>query len=61
MPWLNRCFLIVQYFFLLVTNVINILLVKLVKQYVGYFPYVNLSATVSPITRTVLKVRVCSS
>ncbi|PWZ04811.1 DExH-box ATP-dependent RNA helicase DExH14 [Zea mays] len=29
---------------------------KLVKQYVGYFPYVNLSATVSPITRTVLKV-----
>ncbi|KAG8095958.1 hypothetical protein GUJ93_ZPchr0013g36564 [Zizania palustris] len=29
---------------------------RLVKQYVGYFPYVNLSATVSPITRTVLKV-----
>ncbi|TVU47946.1 hypothetical protein EJB05_07564 [Eragrostis curvula] len=29
---------------------------KLVKQYVGYFPYVNLYATVSPITRTVLKV-----
>ncbi|CAN6285195.1 unnamed protein product [Urochloa humidicola] len=29
---------------------------KLVKQYVGYFPYINLSATVSPITRTVLKV-----
>ncbi|OQU93017.1 hypothetical protein SORBI_3001G457800 [Sorghum bicolor] len=29
---------------------------KLVKQYAGYFPYVNLSATVSPITRTVLKV-----
>ncbi|KAG2542539.1 hypothetical protein PVAP13_9NG644400 [Panicum virgatum] len=29
---------------------------KLVKQYVGYFPYVNLSAIVSPITRTVLKV-----
>nr|CAB3501610.1 unnamed protein product [Digitaria exilis] len=29
---------------------------KLVKQYVGYLPYVNLSATVSPITRTVLKV-----
>ncbi|KAF2937977.1 hypothetical protein DAI22_03g087400 [Oryza sativa Japonica Group] len=29
---------------------------KVVKQYVGYFPYVNLSATVSPITRTVLKV-----
>jgi activating signal cointegrator complex subunit 3 len=29
---------------------------KLVKQYLSYFPYVNLSATVSPITRTVLKV-----
>ncbi|XP_068653743.1 DExH-box ATP-dependent RNA helicase DExH14 isoform X1 [Aristolochia californica] len=31
---------------------------KLVKQYLGYFPWVNLSATVSPITRTVLKVDV---
>ncbi|KAK3147995.1 hypothetical protein QOZ80_3BG0289310 [Eleusine coracana subsp. coracana] len=29
---------------------------KSVKQHVGYFPYVNLHATVSPITRTVLKV-----
>uniref|UniRef100_A0A453INT9 RNA helicase n=1 Tax=Aegilops tauschii subsp. strangulata TaxID=200361 RepID=A0A453INT9_AEGTS len=29
---------------------------RLVKQYVGYFPHVNLSASVSPITRTVLKV-----
>ncbi|GAB4846226.1 activating signal cointegrator 1 complex subunit [Ancistrocladus abbreviatus] len=29
---------------------------KLVKQYLGYFPSVQLSATVSPITRTVLKV-----
>ncbi|KAJ4821369.1 Activating signal cointegrator 1 complex subunit 3 [Rhynchospora pubera] len=29
---------------------------KLVKQFLSYFPYVNLSATVSPITRTVLKV-----
>lgn len=29
---------------------------RLVKQCVGYFPYVNLSASVSPITRTVLKV-----
>ncbi|WOL01441.1 DExH-box ATP-dependent RNA helicase DExH14 [Canna indica] len=29
---------------------------KLVKQYLGYFPSINLSATVSPITRTVLKV-----
>ncbi|KAL6867611.1 hypothetical protein ACP4OV_015635 [Aristida adscensionis] len=29
---------------------------KLVKQYIGYLPYVNLSATVSPITRTVLKI-----
>ncbi|URE24984.1 activating signal cointegrator 1 complex subunit 3, partial [Musa troglodytarum] len=29
---------------------------KLVKQLLGYFPSINLSATVSPITRTVLKV-----
>ncbi|XP_073143681.1 DExH-box ATP-dependent RNA helicase DExH14 [Henckelia pumila] len=29
---------------------------KLVKQYLGYFPMVQLLATVSPITRTVLKV-----
>lgn len=29
---------------------------KLVKQYLGYFPWINLSAIVSPITRTVLKV-----
>ncbi|KAG6412853.1 hypothetical protein SASPL_125545 [Salvia splendens] len=29
---------------------------KLVKQYLGYFPMVQLVATVSPITRTVLKV-----
>ncbi|KAL1337994.1 DExH-box ATP-dependent RNA helicase DExH14 [Arachis hypogaea] len=29
---------------------------KLVKQYLGYFPSIQLSATVSPITRTVLKV-----
>ncbi|KAF9624190.1 hypothetical protein IFM89_008128 [Coptis chinensis] len=29
---------------------------KLVKQYLGYFPWINLSATVSPITRTVLKI-----
>ncbi|KAL6580046.1 activating signal cointegrator 1 complex subunit [Orobanche minor] len=29
---------------------------KLVKQYMGYFPMVQLFATVSPITRTVLKV-----
>ncbi|XP_010258071.1 PREDICTED: DExH-box ATP-dependent RNA helicase DExH14 isoform X2 [Nelumbo nucifera] len=29
---------------------------KLVKQYLGYFPYIHLSANVSPITRTVLKV-----
>ncbi|KAL0421948.1 UNVERIFIED_CONTAM: DExH-box ATP-dependent RNA helicase DExH14 [Sesamum latifolium] len=29
---------------------------KLVKQYLAYFPMVQLSATVSPITRTVLKV-----
>ncbi|KAJ8451475.1 hypothetical protein Cgig2_017866 [Carnegiea gigantea] len=29
---------------------------KIVKQYLGYFPMVQLSATVSPITRTVLKV-----
>ncbi|KAJ3673847.1 hypothetical protein LUZ60_005839 [Juncus effusus] len=29
---------------------------KMVKQSLGFFPYVNLSATVSPITRTVLKV-----
>ncbi|KAE9599497.1 putative DNA helicase [Lupinus albus] len=29
---------------------------KLVKQYLGYFPSLQLSATVSPITRTVLKV-----
>lgn len=41
----------------MLTNEFDILLLKLVKQYVGYFPYVNLHATVSPITRTVLKVR----
>ncbi|KAI3955130.1 hypothetical protein MKX01_034159 [Papaver californicum] len=29
---------------------------KIVKQYLGYFPWINLSATISPITRTVLKV-----
>ena len=29
---------------------------KLVKQYLKYFPRIQLSATVSPITRTVLKV-----
>nr|CAD1837931.1 unnamed protein product [Ananas comosus var. bracteatus] len=29
---------------------------KLVKQHLGYFPRIHLSATVSPITRTVLKV-----
>ncbi|XP_065878645.1 DExH-box ATP-dependent RNA helicase DExH14 isoform X2 [Euphorbia lathyris] len=29
---------------------------KLVKQYLGYFPWIQLSATISPITRTVLKV-----
>ncbi|KAL9689795.1 hypothetical protein QQ045_010185 [Rhodiola kirilowii] len=29
---------------------------KLVKQYLAYFPWIQLSATVSPITRTVLKV-----
>ncbi|KAK8986493.1 hypothetical protein V6N11_010049 [Hibiscus sabdariffa] len=29
---------------------------RLVKQYLGYFPWIKLSATVSPITRTVLKV-----
>lgn len=29
---------------------------KSVKQYLGYFPWIQLSATVSPITRTVLKV-----
>uniref|UniRef100_A0A1D1YQG8 RNA helicase n=1 Tax=Anthurium amnicola TaxID=1678845 RepID=A0A1D1YQG8_9ARAE len=29
---------------------------KLVKQYLGYFPWISLSANVSPITRTVLKV-----
>ncbi|GLT55585.1 hypothetical protein SLA2020_286950, partial [Shorea laevis] len=29
---------------------------KLVRQYLGYFPWIQLSATVSPITRTVLKV-----
>ncbi|VFQ81224.1 unnamed protein product [Cuscuta campestris] len=29
---------------------------KVVKQYLGYFPSIQLSATVSPITRTVLKV-----
>ncbi|KAH7652348.1 DNA helicase protein [Dioscorea alata] len=29
---------------------------KVVKQYLGYFPYISLSATVSPITRTVVKV-----
>ncbi|XP_058788470.1 DExH-box ATP-dependent RNA helicase DExH14 isoform X2 [Vicia villosa] len=29
---------------------------RLVKQYLGYFPSLQLSATVSPITRTVLKV-----
>lgn len=30
--------------------------IKVVKQYLGYFPSIQLSATVSPITRTVLKV-----
>ncbi|KAF4360857.1 hypothetical protein G4B88_000712 [Cannabis sativa] len=29
---------------------------KVVKQYLGYFPWIQLSATISPITRTVLKV-----
>ncbi|XP_024169344.1 DExH-box ATP-dependent RNA helicase DExH14 [Rosa chinensis] len=29
---------------------------RLVKQYLGYFPWIQLAATVSPITRTVLKV-----
>ncbi|XP_030474192.1 DExH-box ATP-dependent RNA helicase DExH14 [Syzygium oleosum] len=29
---------------------------RLIKQYLGYFPSIQLSATVSPITRTVLKV-----
>ncbi|XP_052179855.1 DExH-box ATP-dependent RNA helicase DExH14 isoform X1 [Diospyros lotus] len=29
---------------------------RVVKQYLGYFPLIQLSATVSPITRTVLKV-----
>ncbi|XVF54413.1 hypothetical protein PTKIN_Ptkin05aG0178400 [Pterospermum kingtungense] len=29
---------------------------RLVKQYLGYFPWIQLSATISPITRTVLKV-----
>ncbi|XP_058180771.1 DExH-box ATP-dependent RNA helicase DExH14 [Rhododendron vialii] len=29
---------------------------RLIKQYLGYFPLIHLSATVSPITRTVLKV-----
>ncbi|KAL6011995.1 activating signal cointegrator 1 complex subunit [Asimina triloba] len=29
---------------------------KLIKQYLGYFPRIHLSANVSPITRTVLKV-----
>ncbi|XP_022736597.1 DExH-box ATP-dependent RNA helicase DExH14 isoform X2 [Durio zibethinus] len=29
---------------------------RLVKQYLGYFPWIQLSANVSPITRTVLKV-----
>lgn len=29
---------------------------RVVKQYLGYFPWIQLSATVSPITRTVLKV-----
>ncbi|KAL6995088.1 activating signal cointegrator 1 complex subunit [Sarracenia purpurea var. burkii] len=29
---------------------------RVVKQYLGYFPMIHLSATVSPITRTVLKV-----
>lgn len=29
---------------------------RLVKQYLGYFPSIHLSATVSPITRTVLKI-----
>ncbi|KAG6687042.1 hypothetical protein I3842_11G050800 [Carya illinoinensis] len=32
---------------------------KLVKQCLGYFPWIQLSATVSPITRTVLKVDLC--
>ncbi|XP_050379201.1 DExH-box ATP-dependent RNA helicase DExH14 [Argentina anserina] len=31
---------------------------RLVKQYLGYFPWIQLAATVSPITRTVLKVDV---
>ncbi|PON70319.1 Activating signal cointegrator 1 complex subunit [Trema orientale] len=29
---------------------------RVVRQYLGYFPWIQLSATVSPITRTVLKV-----
>ena len=29
---------------------------KVVKQYLEYFPWIQLSATISPITRTVLKV-----
>ncbi|XP_028753755.1 DExH-box ATP-dependent RNA helicase DExH14 [Neltuma alba] len=29
---------------------------RLIKQYLGYFPSIQLSATVSPITRTVLKI-----
>ncbi|KAF6165076.1 hypothetical protein GIB67_000660 [Kingdonia uniflora] len=29
---------------------------KLIKQHLGYFPWISMSATVSPITRTVLKV-----
>ncbi|MQL86112.1 hypothetical protein Taro_018645, partial [Colocasia esculenta] len=29
---------------------------KLIKQYLGYFPWISLSANVSPITRTVIKV-----
>ncbi|GAV70037.1 DEAD domain-containing protein/Helicase_C domain-containing protein/Sec63 domain-containing protein [Cephalotus follicularis] len=29
---------------------------RLVKQFLGYFPWMHLSATISPITRTVLKV-----
>jgi hypothetical protein len=51
------CFNVYLEYFVLLTNEVNILLLKLVKQCVGYFPYVNLHATVSPITRTVLKVR----
>lgn len=30
----------------------------MIKQHLGYFPWIQLEATVSPITRTVLKVRI---